>query len=191
MKNVLFLLALLLITSAGFSQKRKRLKKETFMKLEQRRTLAVKKLTVQLDLDQRQTNKVAALIKELSTKRMAKKLATRKAGVQQRKKVMKLRKESKDVAHLKRKIQQEIATGDLKKEDLRRMRRRRLGNSFEAKNTALDYTIALQRGMKIILNEAQFTTYKKIQHRNMRTAKMNMKKAKKTKMAKRLKSVRR
>ena len=191
MKNVLFLLALLLTTSAGFSQKSKRLKKAKYLKLEQRRILAVKKLTLQLDLDQRQTKKVAALLKDMSTKRMAKKLAVRKDGLQQRKKVMKLKKESKNVANFKRKVQQEIAAGTLKKEDLRRIRRRRPGNNFVAKNSALDSMIAMQRGMKNILNEAQFKTYKKLQHRKMRTAKRNMIRGKKVTMAKRLKHTRR
>ena len=71
------------------------------------------------------------------------------------------------------------------------MRRRRLAASFEAKNHALDTMIAMRKGMKNILTEAQFTRYKKLQLRRMRVAKHNMKKVKKLKMAKRLKHARR
>ena len=60
MKNILFLVVFLLTATAGFSQKRKQLQRVNAVKLEQRRTLAVKKLTLQLDLNQRQSKRVKA-----------------------------------------------------------------------------------------------------------------------------------
>lgn len=191
MKNILFLVAFLLTATAGFSQKRKQLQRVNSVKLEQRNKLAVKKLTLQLDLNQRQAKRVKALMKELSTERMTRQLKARKMRLQQREKRITLRKESKDVADFRRKVQREIVKGHLNKQQARKMKRRRLANSFEAKSHALDHMIAMRKGMKTILTEAQFTRYKKLQLRRMRVAKHNIKKAKKMKLAKRLKHVRR
>ena len=188
MKNILFLVVFLLTAIAGFSQKRKQLQRVNTLKLEQRNTLAVKKLTLQLDLNQRQSKRVKALLKEVSNQRMTRQLAARKMRLQQREKRIALRKESKDVADFRRKAQREIANQHQNGQLARKIKRRRLATSFEAKNIALDHMIAMRKGMKTILTEAQFTRYKKLQLRRMRVAKNNMKKVK---MAKRLKHARR
>ena len=191
MKNILCLVAFLLTVSTGFSQKRKQLKRVDLVQLEQRRTLAVKKLTLQLDLNKRQASSVEALMKELSTERMNRRIAERKANMQQREKLMTLRKESNSEAEFRKSVQEELENGNLNRPLTEKMRKRKLSNNFEAKNRALDHMIAMRKGMKNILNETQYEAYKKIQLRNMRVAKQKMEKAKKMKMAQRLKHSRR
>ncbi len=191
MKNILFLVAFLLTASTGFSQERKQLKRADAVQLEQRRTLAVKKLTLQLDLNKQQAKSVKALMKELSAERMNRRFAERKERMQQREKLMSLRKKSKSDAEFRRSVQRELENGNINRPLATKMRKRERVDNFEAKNRALDHMIAMRKGMKNILNDGQYAKYKKIQLRNMRVAKQKMEKAKKMKMAKRLKRARR
>ena len=191
MKNILFLVAFLLTLSTGFSQERKPLKRQAAVQLEQRRTLAVKKLTLQLDLNNRQAKSVKALMKELSADRMNRRLTERKERMQQREKLISLRKESKSDAEFRRSVQRELENGNLNRPLATNMKKRGRVDNFEAKNRALDHMIAMRKGMKNILNDAQYARYKKIQLRNMRVAKQKMEKAKKMKRAQRLKRRRR
>jgi hypothetical protein len=188
MKKVVLLLALILTASAGFSQQRKRKGQANSMTPEQRRTLAVKKLTFQLDLNKSQSKKVAALMKDLSSKRMASTKAQREDAVAQREKMMELKKGSTDTADFKRKIRQAVADGELDREAMMRLRKRGFDTSFQTKNNSLDRMIDMQRGMKDILSETQFNTYKKLQQRRINGAKMRVKKEKMEKRFKRERS---
>lgn len=173
MKKVVFLLACILTVSSGFSQERKRVHQANHMTPEQRTTLAVKKMTLALDLDKNQAKKVAALFTKMSKKRIAKVQQVRKEGMMKRDKTMKLKKAAK-----KRK---------LSKEDIGKMRkvRKKRGSSFDAQNKALDRKIAMQSEMKKILTKDQYTTYKKMHKHRMKTAKQRVKKHKKEIRAKR------
>ena len=55
MKNIAFALAFILTVSAGYSQQRKRMAKADTMTPEQRVTLSVKRMALQLDLSKDQT----------------------------------------------------------------------------------------------------------------------------------------
>jgi hypothetical protein len=154
MKKAVFLLVLILTVSSGFSQQRKRVPQENQINAEQRTTLEVKKLTLSLDLDKNQAEKVTTLFLKTSKKRMAK-----------REKIIKIEKATQE--------------GEVDKEDLAKMRERRRGSDFNAQNNALDYKISIQNGIKKILTKEQFATYRKMQQHNVRNHKKIMRVKKK------------
>jgi len=168
MKKVIFLLAFILTVSSGFSQKRKRVHQANTMTPEQRTTLAVKKMTLALDLDKNQAKKVAVLFTKMSKKRIAKGQKVRKERMVKREKMMKERK-----------------AGKLKKGHKGKMRVKKRGQNFDAQNKALDHMIAMQSEMKKILTKEQYATYKKMKKRSVKTAKHKVKKHKMTKRVKR------
>lgn len=167
MKKVIFLLAFILTVSSGFSQKRKKMHQANNMTPEQRTTLAVKKLTLALDLDKGQAKKVAVLFTKMAKKRKAKGQKVRKEMMAKREKMMKERKEGKH-----------------QKERKGKMRVKKRGQNFDAQNNALDHMIALQSEMKKILTKEQYAKFKKMKKRRIKSAKH---KVKKHKMAKRVK----
>ena len=168
MKKVIFLLAFILTVSSGFSQKRKRVHQADTMTPEQRTTLAVKKMTLALDLDRNQAKKVAAVFTKMSKKRMAKGQKVRKERMVKREKMMKERKEGKRM-----------------KEHKGKMRVKRKGQNFDAQNNALDHMIALQSEMKKILTKEQYAKFKKMKKRRVKVAKHKIKEHKMKKRVKR------
>lgn len=174
MKKAVFLLAFIITVSSGFSQQRKRVHQENQMNPEQRTTLAVKKLTLALGLDENQAEKATTLFTEMSKKRKVKGQLVRKEGMMKRKKMMEMRKSSKDGADFKKKVGKAIEEGELEKEDVAKMRGRRKGSNFDAQNNALDHMISMQSEMKKILTKEQFATYKKIQKHRMKKQKKTM-----------------
>ena len=183
MKKIVFLLAFILTVSSGFSQKRKRMQQANNMSPEQRTTLAVKKLTLTLDLDKNQAKKVHNLYSKMAKARMGKRQEMRKEGMAKREEMMKIKKASKNRADFKKRIEKAIKEGKLKKEDLGRKRMRK-GPDFDAQNKALDHMIAMQSEMKKILTKEQYTKYKKMQKHRVKTAKHKIKKHKKAKRMK-------
>lgn len=177
MKKVLFLLAIIFTTSSAFSQKRKRMYQANNLTSKQRTTLAVKKLTLALELDKKQAKKVAVLFNKMAKNRLEKGQKMRKESMEKREKLMKIKKASKDRADFKRRVEKAVKNGELKKEDLRMQRRRK--PNFEAQNKALDQMIALQSEMKKILTPEQFEKYKKMKKRRVKSAKHKMDKRKK------------
>ena len=177
MKKVLFLLAIIFTTSSAFSQKGKRMHQANNMTLEQRTTLAVKKLTLALELDKKQAKKIEALYSKMAKNRMEKGQKMRKESMVKREKMMKIKKASKDRADFKRRVEKAVKDGELKKEDLRMQRRRK--TNFDAQNKALDHMIALQSEMKKILTPEQFEKFKKMKKRRVKSAKNKMGKRKK------------
>ncbi len=192
MKKIALVLVFILTVSAGFSQQRKRMVRKTDkMSTEQRTTLAVKKLTLALDLDQSQAKKVQKLYSKMAKVRMEKGAKMKKEGMVKREKMMKIKKASKDTEDFKKRVKRAVEKGELKKEDLGRMRRNGRGNGrdFDSANKTLDMMIAHQTEMKKILTKEQFATYKKMQKRRVKAAKGKRSKMvhKKGKMAKRSK----
>jgi hypothetical protein len=184
MKKVVFLLAFILTVSSGFSQKRKRMQQANNMSPEQRTTLAVKKLTLTLDLDKSQARKVHNLYSKMAKIRMEKGQKMRKDGMEKREQMMKIKKASKDRADYKERVKKAIKEGKLKKEDLGRRGMKRKVPNFDAQNKALDHMIAMQSEMKKILTKEQYAKYKKMQKHRMKTAKHKIKKHKKAKRMK-------
>jgi hypothetical protein len=160
MKKAAFLLAFILIVSSGFSQQKEKAPQENQMTPKQRTTLAVKKLTLALDLDTNQIEKVTTLFTQMSKKKMVKGQKVRKERMVKREKMMKIRKE--------------IQEGKLKREDVAKMRKRRKDSNFDTQNNALDHLISMQNEMKKILTKEQFTTYKKIQKHKVKKRKKIM-----------------
>ena len=185
MKKAAFLLAFLLTVSAGFSQQRKRMaKKADHMTLKQRTTLAVKKLTLTLDLSSDQAKKITSLYTKMGKQKMEKMKKVKAKNAQTREKIAKIKKASKDKADFKMRVQKAVKKGELKKEDLGKMRRRR-GGDFDSKNQALDHMIAFQNSMKKILTKEQYQKFKKLKMHRAKTAKHKVKKHKKMKREKR------
>jgi hypothetical protein len=182
MKKVALLLAFIFTVSSGFSQQRKKMRKAEHMTPEQRTTLTVKKLTLALDLDKAQARKVKALYEKMSKERTKMMKERRDNSMEKREKLMKIKKSSKDNADFKRKVEKAIKEGKLKKEDLRRTKRRR--PNYEAQNKALDHMIALQTEMKKILTKEQYEKFKKLKKRRMHSAKDKMRKVKKKRRVK-------
>ena len=152
MKKITFLLAALLTVSASFSQQRKKVRKANQITAEQRATLAAKKLTLALDLDESQAKRVKALYADMAKKRMKKVKERKDKNADTHILLANIKKSSKSREEVKRKIEKAIKEGKLKKEDLRKMKKRR-GQDFEAQNKALDHKITLQRKMKKILTK--------------------------------------
>ena len=194
MKKVAILLALIFTVSAGFSQQRKRTARVADnMTAEQRTTLAVKKLTLALDLDKSQAKKIQSLYSKMGKVRMEKGKKMRKEGMVKREKMMKIKKASKDGADYKKRIGVAIKKGELKREDLGRRRAKVI--DFDTANKALDTRIDFQNKMKKILNPSQYASFKKFQkrkgpksqkRRKVMKTKKTMKKGKMQKRAKRL-----
>jgi protein CpxP len=183
MKKIAFALAFILTASAGFSQQRKRMGKADMMTPEQRATLTVKRMALQLDLTKDQTQKITALYTEMGTQRKVKGDQMRKDALASRAKLAKIKKESKDKADFKERMGRAIKSGELKKEDVKRMRRR---VDFDTANTALDNRIEFQAKMKKILNPEQYEKFTKLQKRKIGKAKKKMaSKMKNKKMRKR------
>lgn len=198
MKKVALALAFIFTVSAGFSQQRKRMARNNNMTPEQRATLTAKKLTLQLDLSKDQTRKITALYKDMAKKRKVKVDKKKKDAMASRAKLAKIKKQSKDNADFKARVQKELKAGRLQKEDVALMRRghRRAKVNFETANKALDNRIEFQSKMKKILSPEQYQKFTKIQKRNASMAKKKLavrkgkmakknKKAKKRKMRKR------
>lgn len=194
MKKVAILLALIFTVSAGFSQQRKRTARVADnMTAEQRTTLAVKKLTLALDLDKSQAKKIQSLYSKMGKVRMEKGKKMRKEGMVKREKMMKIKKASKDGADYKKRIGVAIKKGELKREDLGRRRAKVI--DFDTANKALDTRIDFQNKMKKILNPSQYASFKKFQkrkgpksqkRRKVMKTKKTVKKGKMQKRAKRL-----
>ena len=177
MKKLALALAFIFTVSAGFSQQKRKMRKADHMTPEQRTTLTVKKLTLALELDKAQARKVKALYEKMGQER-AKMAKVRKSdAMKKREELMKIKKSSKDKADFKRKVEKAVKEGKLKKEDLRRVKKRR--PSYETQNKALDRMIALQSEMKKILTKEQYEKFKKMSKRRMHTAKEKMRKVKK------------
>ncbi|WKD84974.1 hypothetical protein KCTC32516_00311 [Polaribacter huanghezhanensis] len=186
MKKIAFALAFILTASAGFSQQRKRMAKADMMTPEQRATLSVKRMALQLDLTKDQTQKITALYTEMGTQRKVKGDQMRKEAMASRDKIAKIKKESKDRADFKEKVGKAIKSGELKKEGLKRRRGKRV--DFDTANKALDNRIEFQAKMKKILSPEQYEKFTKLQKRKVGKLKKKMAskmKNKKTKMSKR------
>ena len=176
MKKIALVLAFIFTVSAGFSQQRKRMVRKTDqMSTEQRTTLAVKKLTLALDLDKSQAKKIHKLYSKRAKVRMEKGAKMKKEGMVKREKMMKIRKASKDKGDYKQRVKKAIEKGEIKREDLRGMKRsvrvRKGGGDFDSANKALDRMIAHQSEMKKILTKEQYATYKKMQKNRVKAAK--------------------
>jgi len=171
MKKIAFALAFILSVSAGFSQQRKRMAKADKMTPEQRAILAVKKMALQLDLTKDQTKKITALYTEIGIQRKVKGDQMKKEALASRTKLAKIKKESKDKANFKQRIEKAIKSGELKKEDIKRMRRR---VDFDTANNALDNRIEFQAKMKKILSPEQYKKFTKLQKRKFAKAKKRM-----------------
>lgn len=160
MKKVALLLAFIFTVSAGFSQQRKRMHRADNLTPQQRTTLNVKRLALALDLTKDQTNKVAKLYSKMANERMQHIQKNRKKNAVAKEKLMKIKKVSKDRADFKRRVEAAIKKGELKKEDLRKMRRRQV--DFETANKALDKRIEFQSKMKRILTPEQYKKFKNL-----------------------------
>ena len=194
MKKVALVLAFIFTVSAGFSQQRKRMAKKNNMTPEQRATLSAKKLTLQLDLSKDQTRKITALYKDMAKERRAKGDKMKKDAMASKAKLAKIKKNSKNNADFKARVQKELKAGRLQKEDVALLRRGRgkAKMDFETANKALDNRIAFQTKMKKILSPEQYQKFSKLQKRKVGKAKRMMavkkqKMAKKRKMKKRSK----
>lgn len=194
MKKLALALALIFTVSAGFSQQRKRMARNNNMTPEQRATLTAKKLTLQLDLSKDQTRKITALYTKMAKERKAKGDKMKKGAMASKAKLAKIKKQSKNNADFKERVQKELKAGRLQKEDVALLRRGR-GRAkvdFDTANKALDNRIEFQSKMKKILSPEQYQKFTKIQKRNASMVKKKMaarkgKMAKKKKMAKKRK----
>ena len=186
MKNIAFVLAFLLTVSAGYSQQRKRMAKADVMTPEQRATLSVKRMALQLDLSKDQTTKITALYTEMGKQRKVKGDQMRKEALASRTKLAELKKNSKDNADFKEKVEKAIKSGKLTKEDVARMKRARV--DFNTANEALDNRIEFQAKMKQILSPEQYGKFRKLQKNRMGKAKGKMAKERKMKNRKKTKS---
>lgn len=189
MKKVAFAFAFILTVSVGFSQQRKRMGKTNNMTLEQRVTLSVKKMALQLDLSKNQTQKITAFYTDMAKQRKVKRGKMRNNAVASRGKLAKIKKNSKDNVDFKERVRKAIKSGELKKEDVNRMRQK---VDFETANDALDNRIEFQAKMKKVLNPEQYKKFTKLQKRKVNTAKkkMDSKNKMKNKMRKRQKGKR-
>ena len=180
MKKIALVLAFIFTVSAGYTQQRKRMGRVDTMTPEQRVTLSVKRMALQLDLSKDQTKKITALYTEMGKQRKAKGDQMRKDAMASKTKLAKIKKESKDNADFKEKVEKAIKSGELKKGDLNRKRRR---VDFDSANKVLDNRIEFQSKMKNILTAEQYEKFKKLQKNKMGKAKGRM--AEKRKMKKR------
>jgi protein CpxP len=180
MKKVALVFAFILTVSAGFSQQRKRMGKADNMTPEQRATLSVKRMALQLDLSKNQTQEITALYKDMAKQRKVKGDKMRNDAVASRGKLAKIKKDSKNNVDFKERVGKAIKSGELKKEDVNRMRRR---VDFDTANNALDNRIEFQARMKKVLNPEQYKKFTKLQKRKVNTAKKKM--GSKNKMRKR------
>ncbi|MFN0729719.1 hypothetical protein [Polaribacter gochangensis] len=183
MKKIAFALAFIFTVSSGFSQQRKRMAKADTMTPEQRATLSVKKMALQLDLTKDQTKKITALYTEMGKQRKVKGDKMRNDALASRTKLAKIKKESKDRADFKERVGKAIKSGELKKEDATLMRRGR-GRAkidFDTANEALDNRIEFQAKMKKILSPEQYAKFTKLQKRKVGHAKKRMDSKKKMK----------
>ena len=194
MKKLALTLAFIFTVSAGFSQKGKRMARNNAMTPEQRATLTAKKLTLQLGLSKDQTRKITALYSKMAKERKARADKMKKNALASRAKLAKIKKQSKNNADFKERVQKELKAGRLQKEDvaLLRKRRGRVKVDFETANRALDNRIEFQSKMKKILSSEQYQKFTKIQKRNALLLKKKMvvrkgKMAKKSKMTKKRK----
>lgn len=180
MKKVALALAFILTVSVGFSQQRKRMAKADNMTSEQRVTLSVKRMALQLDLSKDQTRKITTLYTDVAKQRKVKGDKMRNDAVASRDKIAKIKKDSKDNADFKERIGKAIKFGELKKEDVNRRKGR---VDFDSANDALDNRIEFQAKMKKILTPVQYVKFTKLQKRKVNTAKKKM--SSKNKMRKR------
>jgi len=189
MKKVAFVFVFIFIVSAGFSQQRKRMDKADNMTPEQRVTLSVKKMALQLDLSKDQTQKITALYTDTAKQRKVKGDKMRNDAIASRGKLANIKKESKDNADFKERVGKAIKSGELKKEDDNRMRRK---VDFDTANDALDNRIEFQSKMKKVLTPEQYKKFTKLQKRKVINAKKKMgtKNKMKNKMRKREKGKR-
>ncbi|GEM_PF-982120 len=189
MKKVAFVFVFIFIVSAGFSQQRKRMDKADNMTPEQRVTLSVKKMALQLDLSKDQTQKITALYTDTAKQRKVKGDKMRNDAIASRGKLANIKKESKDNADFKERVGKAIKSGELKKEDVNRMRRK---VDFDTANDALDNRIEFQSKMKKVLTPEQYKKFTKLQKRKVINAKKKMgsKNKMKNKMRKREKGKR-
>ncbi len=171
MKKIALVLAFIFTVSAGYSQQRKRMGRVDSMTPEQRATLSVKRMALQLDLSKDQTTKITALYTEMGKQRKVKGDQMRKDAMASKTKLAKIKKESKDNADFKEKVEKAIKSGELKKGDLNKMRRR---VDFDSANKALDNRIEFQSKMKNILTPEQYEKFTKLQKRKMGDAKKRM-----------------
>lgn len=171
MKKVALVFAFILTVSAGFSQQRKRMGKADNMTPEQRATLSVKRMALQLDLSKNQTQEITALYKDMAKQRKVKGDKMRNDAVASRGKLAKIKKDSKNNVDFKERVGKAIKSGELKKEDVNRMRRR---VDFDTANNALDNRIEFQARMKKVLNPEQYKKFTKLQKRKVNTAKKKM-----------------
>jgi len=171
MKKVAFVFVFIFIVSAGFSQQRKRMDKADNMTPEQRVTLSVKKMALQLDLSKDQTQKITALYTDTAKQRKVKGDKIRNDAIASRGKLANIKKESKDNADFKERVGKAIKSGELKKEDVNRMRRK---VDFDTANDALDNRIEFQSKMKKVLTPEQYKKFTKLQKRKVINAKKKM-----------------
>lgn len=124
MKKILFLLAFVLTVSSGFSQKRKRMHRADNMTPEQRTTLAVKKLTLALDLDKSQAKKVKALYTKMAKKRMANRKVRKDKNADARMELAKIKKNSKNKEDFKKQVKVAIKEGKIKRRSSKNAKKR-------------------------------------------------------------------
>lgn len=172
MKKVALAFAFILTVSAGFSQQRKRMAEADNMTPEQRVTLSVKRMALQLDLSKDQTQKITSLYTDMAKQRKVKGDKMRNDAVASRGKLAKIKKDSKNNVDFKERVGKAIKSGELKKEDVIRMRRR---VDFDTANDALDNRIEFQAKMKKVLTPEQYKKFTKLQKRKVNTAKKKMK----------------
>lgn len=178
MKKIAFVLAFIFTVSAGFSQQRKRMARTNNLTPEQRTTLAVKKMALQLDLTKDQTKKITALYTKMAVERKATGDKMRKDAKASKTKLAKIKKQSKDKADYKARVRKAIKNGELKKGDVNRMRR---NVDFETANRVLDNRIEFQAKMKKILSPEQYEKFTKLKKRKIGNAKKKMASKKKMK----------
>lgn len=171
MKKVALAFAFILTVSAGFSQQRKRMAKADNMTPEQRATLSVKRMALQLDLSKNQTQEITALYTDMAKQRKVKGDKMRNDAVASRGKLAKIKKNSKSNVDFKERVGKAIKSGELKKEDVNRMRRR---VDFDTANDALDNRIEFQAKMKKVLTPEQYKKFTKLQKRKVGKAKKKM-----------------
>ena len=93
MKKIALVLAFIFTVSAGYSQQRKRMGRVDSMTPEQRVTLSVKRMALQLDLSKDQTTKITALYIEMGKQRKVKGDQMRKDAMASKTKLAKIKKE--------------------------------------------------------------------------------------------------
>ena len=172
MKNIASILVVVFaFTFTAQAQRPNRAQMGSNLTPEQRTTLAVKKMALQLDLTKDQMKKVSDLyaVKGKERAAMVQKIMKERAGT--RTELAKIKTESKDQADFKRRVASAVKDGKIQKGSMQRMRP---VADFESQNKALDAQLDFQNKMQKILTPVQYEKFKKMRNGKMKMAKNKM-----------------